>query len=317
MTRNGTCSLVYLYFNCSANATYKPNRFTTHTTQEWYDLYSEKRTEDLCRFFDFYLKDIQNGWEQTPPVRLSVLGFNLPHETLSLTQFPWTTPGSKTLKLHLNPDQTMTTTTQSQHSNESTVLSYQADAPTMNRDDADGELLFRYTFPEKTIVAGPSKAVLTLSAEKQDDLDIYVMLRKMDAHGRILQNINQPFSDLGVDSADDVPSVSVLKYLGPDGKLRASRRALAPELSKPWWGTLSHAGDQLVPVGNSIELEIFLWPTGMIFEAGESIVLKVAGHDMRLVDFAHLQGSFQGSNQGKHYVHLGGGRNNFVELNVV
>jgi predicted acyl esterase len=211
----------------------------------------------------------------------------------------------------------MTTTAQSQQSNEPSVLSYQADAPTMNRDDADGELLFKYTFSKKSILAGPSKAVLTLSAEKQDDLDVYIMLRKMDAQDRILQNINQPLSDLGVDSADDVPSVSVLKYLGPDGRLRASKRALAPEFSKPWWGTLSHAGDELVPSGDAIELEIFLWPTGMIFESGESIVLKIAGHDMRLVDFAHLQGSFQVSNEGKHYVHLGGGHNNFVELNIV
>ncbi|KAL3456407.1 alpha/beta-hydrolase [Aspergillus heterothallicus] len=304
-------------FRAFEEITHDKKWFTTHTTQEWYDLYSEERTEDLCRFFDFYLKDIKNGWEQTPPVRLSVLGYNLPHETLSLTQFPWATPGSKTLKLHLNPDQTMTTTSRSQQSNEPTVLSYQSDVPTMNRDDADGELLFKYTFTEKTIVAGPSKAVLTLSAEKQDDLDVYVMLRKMDSQGRILQNINQPLSDLGVDSVDDVPSVSVLKYLGPDGRLRASKRALAPEFSKPWWGTLSHAGDEPVPRGEAIELEIFLWPTGMIFESGESIILKVAGHDMRLVDFAHLQGSFQVSNEGKHYVHLGGGRNNFVELNIV
>ncbi|OJI89782.1 hypothetical protein ASPTUDRAFT_60453 [Aspergillus tubingensis CBS 134.48] len=304
-------------FRAFDEITHDKKWFATHTTQEWYDLYSKERTEDLCRFFDFYLKDIQNGWEQTPPVRLSVLGFNLPHETYSLTQFPWTTPGSKTLKLHLNPDKTMTATAQSGHSNEPTVLSYQADAPTMNRDDADGELLFKYTFSDKTIIAGPSKAVLTLSAEKQNDLDVYVMLRKMDRNGRILQNINQPLSDLGVASANDVPSVSVLKYLGPDGKLRASRRALAPELSKPWWGTLSHTGNEPVPVGSTIELEIYLWPTGMIFEAGESVVLKLAGHDMRLVDFEFLRGSFQVANEGKHFVHVGGGYNNFVELNIL
>ncbi|KAL4875169.1 alpha/beta-hydrolase [Aspergillus karnatakaensis] len=291
--------------------------FATHTSQEWHDLYSKERTEDLCRFFDFYLKDIQNGWERTPPVRLAVLGFNLPHETYSLMRFPWATPSSKPLKLHLNSDQSMTPTAQSQQSNERPILSYQADAPTMNTDNADNELLFTYTFPEKTIVAGPSKAVLTLSAEKQNDLDVYVMLRKMDVHGNVLQNINQPLSDLGVSSAEDVPSVSVLKYLGPEGMLRASRRALAPELSKPWWGTLSHAGDEPVPVGRTIELEIFLWPTGMIFEAGESAVLKVAGHDMRLVDLEPLRGSFQVVNEGKHFVHFGGGYNNFVELNIL
>lgn len=47
-----------------------------HPTQEWYDLYTPAATEDLQKFFDRYLKGIQNGWEKTTPVRVSVLRFN-------------------------------------------------------------------------------------------------------------------------------------------------------------------------------------------------------------------------------------------------
>lgn len=32
-----------------------------------------ENVEDLRRFFDKYLKGIENGWEQTPTIRLSVL----------------------------------------------------------------------------------------------------------------------------------------------------------------------------------------------------------------------------------------------------
>lgn len=53
------------------------DRLTIHDTQEWYDLYSDKRTDDLSQFFDRYLKGLDNGWENTPRVRVSLLGFNL------------------------------------------------------------------------------------------------------------------------------------------------------------------------------------------------------------------------------------------------
>ena len=44
-----------------------------HNTQEWPDYYDEANVEDLRRFFDHYLKGENNGWEQTPRVRYSVL----------------------------------------------------------------------------------------------------------------------------------------------------------------------------------------------------------------------------------------------------
>ena len=42
-----------------------------HNGQEWPDYYDEANVEDLRRFFDHYLKGMDNGWEQTPRVRVS------------------------------------------------------------------------------------------------------------------------------------------------------------------------------------------------------------------------------------------------------
>jgi uncharacterized protein len=69
-----------------------------------------------------------------------------------------------------------------------------------------------------------------------------------------------------------------------------------------------------VPQGQIIQLDIALWLTGMIFEAGETLILKISGHDMRLVDFAALQGSFEVTNEGKHYAHFGNGISNYLDL---
>lgn len=41
-----------------------------------YDFYRPDNTDELNRFYDRYLKGIQNGFERdTPRVRLSLLGF--------------------------------------------------------------------------------------------------------------------------------------------------------------------------------------------------------------------------------------------------
>ncbi|EKG16239.1 Peptidase S9/S15 [Macrophomina phaseolina MS6] len=47
-----------------------------HPTQEWYDLYTPEANNDLQKFFDRYLKNIDNDWEKTTPVRVSVLRYN-------------------------------------------------------------------------------------------------------------------------------------------------------------------------------------------------------------------------------------------------
>lgn len=44
-----------------------------HNSQEWPDYYDDANVEDLRRFFDHYLKDVDNNWEATPRVRYSVL----------------------------------------------------------------------------------------------------------------------------------------------------------------------------------------------------------------------------------------------------
>ena len=44
-----------------------------HNTGEWDDYYHKGHTEELRKFFDCYLKNEDNGWENTPRVRVSVL----------------------------------------------------------------------------------------------------------------------------------------------------------------------------------------------------------------------------------------------------
>ncbi|KAF6808527.1 x-pro dipeptidyl-peptidase c-terminal non-catalytic domain-containing protein [Colletotrichum sojae] len=273
-----------------------------HATQEWYDLYSKSRTDDLQRFFDRYLKDKENGWEQTPPVRLAVLGFNKPPIIdLSFDHLPWLVPctSSTTLqRLHLAQDRTMNRI----NAGSSSSLAYEG---------AD-VLEFVYTFGHATTLVGPSRLVIHTCCPSQPDFDLYTQLRKRDAQGRELEHVNIPLEDLGVVDASEVPDVNPLKYLGPTGRLRASRRRVAPELSQMHWQTLAHDVDEPLAPGEVVELEVWIWPTAIQFDAGEQLMLKVSGHDMSLPEFEFLKSEPEKCAQ--QAVHLGGEYESYLEV---
>ncbi|KAI8297952.1 hypothetical protein K4K61_012243 [Colletotrichum sp. SAR11_59] len=273
-----------------------------HATQEWYDLYSKSRIDDLQRFFDRYLKGIENGWEQTPPVRLAVLGYNKPPILdLSFDRLPWHapyTPTTNVQKLYLTQ-------------NKSLQLANEANSSTLEYKDTE-RLELAYTFQQPTKLAGPTKLVIHTSCPSQTDFDIYVQLRKRDSSGNDLIHVNMPLEDLGVADAKEVPNINPLKYLGPTGQLRASRRKVAPEFAQGYWQTLAQDTDEPVKAGEIVKLEIWIWPTAIQFDAGEQLVVKVSGNGMSLPEFEPL--AVQPQNVAQQLVHVGGKYESYLEV---
>lgn len=68
-------------------------RLRVHPTQEWHDLYQPDSVNDLCHFLDRYTKGVENGWEETPALRVSILGFNkvclIPHNSPKYRPDAW------------------------------------------------------------------------------------------------------------------------------------------------------------------------------------------------------------------------------------
>lgn len=184
------------------------------------------------------------------------------------------------------------------------VLSYQSDVKSLQMDSDEGELCFEYTFSQRTCLLGCSRAILRMSCEDSDEMDVFVQVRKADKEGNLLQNINIPLCDLGV-TASDVDTVNPLKYPGPTGVLRASHRAIDPKLSSPSWPEHDYTSRTPVQRGEVVTLEIGIWQTGIVFESGEKLVLKVSGHNMTLAEFPPLRGQLSASNVGIHRLHMG------------
>lgn len=87
-------------------------------------------------------------------------------------------------------------------------------------------------------------------------------------------------------------------------------------MSKPHWQTLSHK--QILPVSSAdpVRVEIEIWPTGIQFEAGEQLVLKVSGHFMGPAEFVSLQGTFPVTNRGQHTLWWGLRHESYVEVPI-
>lgn len=147
-------------------------------------------------------------------------------------------------------------------------------------------------------------------------MDVYVVIRKLDKNGNMLQHLNIPLRDLPPEvSEKDIPGETYLRYIGPNGRLRASHRAVQKEpdypnekleLLSPAYVWHPHDKVEKLRRDQVVELQIMLWAGGMIFERGESLRFDILGHEPRWPEFEGLDKSLRNFNVGKHRLHTGG-----------
>ena len=121
------------------------------------------------------------------------------------------------------------------------------------------------TFAEPVELVGHVRAVLHMSADEAEDMDVFVALFKLDADGN---QVGFPYYG----QFEDGP-VAV-------GWLRASHRELDPERSTDYLPVLAHRRALPLTPGEPARLDIEVWPSGTRFEAGEQLLLVVQGSDV-------------------------------------
>ncbi|XVQ06888.1 CocE/NonD family hydrolase [Spirillospora sp. CA-255316] len=238
-----------------------------HNTMEWVDIATPENVDDLRRFFDRYLKDEDNGWESTPRVRYSIL--DPAGEDVHRTADTWPPVPVTPTTLHL--DAASGRLTREKPSAESSV-SYDS-------TDPEACARFRYTAEEEIELIGPVNVRLWVETSEGDDLDLFAAVYKLDAAGNILYHYPFPaLKEVAMALAKEGQLSSALAYVGPNGRIRASHRALDPERSTTLEPYLSHQREELVEPGTPVQVDLGLWPTGMRVRAGETLVLEIAGH---------------------------------------
>lgn len=180
----------------------------------------------------------------------------------------------------------------------------------------DAGCFFSHTFGEYTELCGFSKVKLFMSTPDHDDMDVYVIIRKLDSQGRVLQHMNIPEKDWpnGM-TAEDQPHYVFYRYMGPNGRLRASHRAVAlePGLTQEQRKLMSegyvyHPHDRVDKLQRNqiVELDITIWPGGIIFDPGESLRLEIKGVPTIQPEFDGQVERTRNHNVGRHIIHTGG-----------
>ncbi|CAI4219842.1 unnamed protein product [Parascedosporium putredinis] len=267
-----------------------------HPWQEWYDLWGNPQAKaELFQFFGRYLKGEENGWENTPKVRMALLKFGQsdPIENIVVPDFPL--PDTDYKSLYLQSDGTLG----SEASKESSFISYNS--------ESSESAAFKYTFAQKSQIVGMPKAVLYMSCDDHDDMDVYVFIEKLDKDGNQMKSLNIPWKGIPVQSFDDFTpeqSTEVVLYKGPVGILRASHREIDPARSMHTnWPFHPHEKEEKLTPGTVVRLDIGIWAMGIEYEAGESLRVHVSGRSFAVANFGTLEHL---DNKGTHKVHIGG-----------
>ncbi len=285
-----------------------------HNDQEWLDLADPVNVEDLRKFFDRFLKGVDNGWESTPRVRLSVLDPG-GSDIVARPESDWPLPRQTWRTLYLDASTGAL----------DDICPGKEGTAEYAGDSVDASVRFSFVSDEDLEITGYLNLNLWVEAADARDMDLFAALYKESADGKRLHHITlrAPQARAFVQSLEhDGKLPATLSYTGPVGRLRVSHRALDVDRSTPSEPFLTHASEELLTPGQRAQVQLSLWPTSMIVHAGERLVVEIAGHPVGpLANEAHtLPGGdlyVPTRNRGKHRIHTGGKYDSHLLLPVV
>jgi predicted acyl esterase len=219
-----------------------------HGLEHWTHFYTDYGRLLQQRFFDHFLKGINNGWDKEPQVRLQIRRIDGFVERM---ENEWPLARTRWTKLYLNPiDRTLSWTPS-------------ATAGRIEYEPmADGVTFLSPPLREETEITGPLAVKLFVSSSTTD-ADIFVVLRIFASDGKeiVFQGAIDPHTPIS------------------QGWLRASHRKRDTTLSTPYRPYHTHDEQQPLRPGEIVELDVEIWPTSMVVPAGYRIGLTVRGRD--------------------------------------
>ena len=217
----------------------------THFTH----FYSQYGVALQKKFFGHFLKGENTGWDQQPRVSLNV---RWPGEKFALrAENEWPLARTQWTKYYLQPDDFSLST--------ETKTSYKTIRYVTN---GDGVTFLSAPMAADLEITGPVAAKLWLSSDSID-ADVFVALRVIDPAGKEVTFIgsNDPRTPVGL------------------GWLRASQRKCDPVESRPYRPWHTHDEAQPLTPGETVELDVEIWPTSIVVPVGYRIAFTVRGKD--------------------------------------
>jgi putative CocE/NonD family hydrolase len=292
-----------------------------HTGTHYHAFYTEEGRMDQLRWFDYWLKGLDTGIMDEPPVKLLIrtgggtmsdYKFRFENEwPLARTQ--WTRFYLKAEKKEAAADamaveggllkqapahQAAVTysATGVSHAGVASASSTMLSAGSMSRIGVSFET---EPMPADTEVTGPVKLVLWVSST-QKDMDIFATIRNIGPDGKDVWEVGQ--------QGQQVPVAK--------GWLRASHRKLDPEKSLPYRPYHAHNERWWLKPGEPVECEIEIWPACMVFKKGHRIRLDIQPRDgVGSAPYTHYPAAY--NTGGENTVHTGGRMASYLMLPII
>ncbi|UJW79425.1 CocE/NonD family hydrolase [Hydrogenophaga sp. SL48] len=201
------------------------------------------------RFFDHFLKGIDNGWDRSPRVQLNIR--NVDGRFQRRDEHEWPIGRTRWTKFYLDASQ-------------SAMAAGLPPQTANSRYESTGKGLTFRTPPlsEETEITGPIAAKLFIESTTAD-ADLFLVVQVFDPSGK----------ELTFQGALD-PNTPIAM-----GWLRASHRRVDPSRSKPWQPYHPHDKVEPLTAGQVYELDIEILPTCIVLPKGWTLGLSVRGKD--------------------------------------
>jgi predicted acyl esterase len=249
----------------------KHKKLRIHTGTHFHPFHAEEARTDQLRWFDHWLKGIDTGIMDEPPVKLEIRtgGSTKPYPFRFENEWPIARTHWTKMYLDIARDtpvkgETAAGSLLPQQPKAGKQVAYST-GPGHYRP-VHGESGISFETPPMaadTEVTGPLVLNLWVSSTSED-MDIYATIRNIGADGKDVCEIGQRGEPVGC----------VTK-----GWLRASHRRLDPDKSLPYRPYHAHDRREWLSPGEIVECQVEIWPTSMVFRKGHKLRLDITPRD--------------------------------------
>jgi len=267
-------------YTCAAS---KHKKLRIHTGTHFHPFHSEEGRTDQLRWFDYWLKGIDTGILNEPPVKLEIRTGGSTKPYAFRFENEWPLARTQWTKVYLNverepsadpdavegrltaalPEKTGKLTYSATGMTRAGVASGSSLATSHGSLTRTGVSFETPPLEKDTEVTGPIVLNLWVSSTSED-MDIFATLRNIGPDGKDVCEVGQ--------HGQAIPCVT-------KGWLRASHRKLDPERSLPYRPYHPHNERWWLKPNEPVECQVEIWPTSMVFAKGHKLRIDIQPRD--------------------------------------
>src|SRR5258706_982559 len=301
-----------------AASTHKKLRI--HTGTHFHPFHSEEGRIDQLRWFDHWLKGIDTGIMDEPPVKLEIRTGGSLERYAFRTENEWPLARTQWTKMHLSaerepsgdahategalvpaaPTKSGRLTYPASSVTKAGVASGSSLSTTHGNVGRSGVSFETEPLPHDTEVTGPLALKLWVSSTSED-MDIFVTLRNVGPDGADICEVGQ--------HGQPVPCLT-------KGWLRASHRKLDAARSLPYRPYHMHDERSWLTPGEIVACDIEIWPTSIVISKGHKLRVDIQPRDgVGSAPYTHYHAEYNAGAQ--NTVYTGGDKASYLLLPII